>query len=117
MMLDPVACHFGRSVFHHTTSVLPGLPFERFAPGYAVSTIRRNRFMQKIIQGVRHFQTHVFQEQRAFFETLATKQQTPSTLFITCADSRIVPNLVTSTEPGEMFVLRNAGNIIPPYSP
>ena len=71
--------------------------------------------MRKILQGVRNFQTTVFQEQRKLFEALAAKQQTPQALFITCSDSRINPNLITSTEPGELFLIRNAGNIIPPY--
>src|SRR3954447_23006416 len=71
--------------------------------------------MEKIIAGVRHFQQTVFLQQRELFEMLGAKQQTPMALFITCSDSRINPNLITSTEPGDLFILRNAGNIIPPY--
>lgn len=71
--------------------------------------------MRKIVQGIRHFQTCVFRQQRELFEMLARKQQNPLALFITCADSRIHPNLITSTEPGELFLLRNAGNIVPPH--
>lgn len=71
--------------------------------------------MRKIVQGIRHFQTCVFQQQREFFEMLARKKQNPLALFITCADSRVHPNLITSTEPGELFLLRNAGNIVPPH--
>lgn len=71
--------------------------------------------MQKIIQGVRNFQATTFNEQREFFEHLGQKQQTPMALFITCSDSRINPNLITSTEPGDLFLLRNAGNMIPPH--
>jgi carbonic anhydrase len=71
--------------------------------------------MRKIIDGVRTFQSTVFREQRALFEALAGKPQKPLALFVTCSDSRINPNLITQTEPGELFLLRNAGNIIPAY--
>ncbi len=71
--------------------------------------------MQRLVRGLSHFQNHVFSEQREFFQQLAAGQA-PETLFITCSDSRINPNLITSTEPGELFIIRNAGNIIPPHS-
>jgi carbonic anhydrase len=70
--------------------------------------------MQKLLEGIHQFQTTIFRPQRELFERLA-KGQSPDTLFITCADSRINPNLITQTEPGELFILRNAGNLIPPY--
>ncbi|MBL0170224.1 MAG: carbonic anhydrase [Gemmatimonadaceae bacterium] len=70
--------------------------------------------MQKLIDGLHHFQTTLFSTQRELFERLAGGQS-PDALFITCSDSRINPNLITQTEPGELFILRNAGNIIPPY--
>jgi len=70
--------------------------------------------MQKLIQGIHQFNHQVFKRNREFFERLA-KEQHPQVLFITCSDSRINPNLITQTEPGELFILRNAGNIIPPF--
>ena len=70
--------------------------------------------MQKLIRGVHSFQKNFFSDQAELFERLA-KGQAPETLFITCSDSRINPNLLTQTDPGELFILRNAGNIIPPY--
>lgn len=70
--------------------------------------------MQKLIQGLHHFQANVFSSQRELFERLV-HGQSPDALFITCSDSRINPNLITQTEPGDLFILRNAGNIIPPY--
>jgi carbonic anhydrase len=71
--------------------------------------------MQKLIRGLHHFQQHVFRPQREFFETLASGQR-PEVLFISCSDSRINPNLITQTGPGELFIVRNAGNIVPPHS-
>ena len=72
--------------------------------------------MQKLVAGIHHFQSNIFKSERSFFEQMA-EGQTPETLFITCSDSRINPNLLTNTAPGELFILRNAGNIIPPWGP
>lgn len=70
--------------------------------------------MQKLLHGIHRFQEQVFASQQQFFERLVDGQQ-PLALFITCSDSRISPNLMTQTKPGELFILRVAGNIIPPY--
>ncbi len=70
--------------------------------------------MQKLVQGIHNFQKDIFGNQREMFEKLA-KGQNPMALFITCSDSRINPNLITQTEPGDLFIMRNAGNIVPPY--
>lgn len=68
--------------------------------------------MQKLIRGLHQFQNDYFLSHKEFFEQLARGQK-PETLFITCSDSRINPNLLTQTRPGELFILRNAGNLIP----
>ena len=65
-------------------------------------------------QGLREFQTTYFTSHQELFQKLSHDQH-PRALFITCSDSRIDPNLLTHTEPGELFIIRNAGNIIPPY--
>ncbi len=70
--------------------------------------------MTKIIDGVRLFQQQVFGSKEELFQELS-KGQRPLVLFITCSDSRINPNLLTQTEPGDLFILRNAGNIVPPH--
>jgi len=70
--------------------------------------------MDKIVDGIRKFQSDEFQQEKEFFEKLA-EGQSPDCLFITCSDSRIDPNRLTQTKPGELFVLRTAGNIVPPY--
>lgn len=69
--------------------------------------------MQKLVQGLHHFRENIFRSQKELFERLADGQQ-PEALFITCSDSRINPNLITQTSPGDIFILRNAGNIVPP---
>lgn len=70
--------------------------------------------MNDILRGVHRFRTDVFDNQREFFARLAGGQH-PEAVFITCSDSRLVPNVITQTAPGELFVLRNAGNMVPPY--
>jgi carbonic anhydrase len=69
--------------------------------------------VQKLVHGVHHFQNTAFSSHRELFERLS-RGQNPETMFITCSDSRINPNLLTSTGPGDLFILRNAGNLIPP---
>lgn len=71
--------------------------------------------MKKLIEGLRQFVHSVKHEERELFTRLAS-QQAPEVLFITCSDSRVAPHLMTRTRPGDLFVIRNAGNIIPPYS-
>lgn len=71
--------------------------------------------MPKIAAGVVHFKNNVFPEKKDLFEQLANGQS-PEALFITCSDSRISPHLITNTEPGELFICRNAGNIVPPHT-
>src|SRR5271170_3206620 len=70
--------------------------------------------MQKLIQGIHEFQKENFVPLQGLFERLA-KGQNPETLFITCSDSRIDPNLLTRSKPGDLFILRNAGNIVPAH--
>jgi len=72
--------------------------------------------MQDIIDGFLKFQRKAFPERAGLFKDLAN-QQSPRALFISCSDSRLVPELVTQREPGDLFVIRNAGNIVPSYGP
>lgn len=72
--------------------------------------------MKDIIEGFLRFQKEAFPQRSTLFKKLASHQN-PKTLFISCSDSRLVPELVTQREPGELFVIRNAGNIVPPFGP
>lgn len=71
--------------------------------------------MKKLIQGIVDFRKNLTEENRELFAKLALGQK-PDALFIACSDSRVVPNLFASTNPGDLFVLRNIGNLIPPAS-
>jgi carbonic anhydrase len=68
----------------------------------------------KILVGIGRFHDH-FEEQRDLFERLAVEGQSPEVLFIACSDSRVVPELLTDADPGDLYVIRNMGNLIPPY--
>jgi carbonic anhydrase len=70
--------------------------------------------MQKLVDGIAVYQQVVYPNQKKLMLRLA-KKQAPLALFITCADSRICPNLLTQTDPGDLFILRVAGNIVPAY--
>ena len=72
--------------------------------------------MQHLIDGFRKFQSEAFAQRSDLFKHLATTQS-PGTLFVSCSDSRVVPELLTQQEPGDLFVIRNAGNIVPSYGP
>lgn len=68
----------------------------------------------KLLKGIRHFKNNAFIENKNLFSML-TEGQNPDILFITCSDSRIIPSSITHAEYGDLFCIRNAGNIIPPY--
>lgn len=70
--------------------------------------------MQKLLEGLVQFRRVDFEAHRDLFRELKTEQK-PHTLFITCSDSRVDPNLITGTLPGELFIIRNIANLVPPY--
>src|SRR3990172_5162695 len=83
------------------------------APKPRKSATRRTP-MDDIIAGVRAFQRDIYPQQWKLYERLAAGQS-PEALIITCSDSRVDPQLLTQSEPGKLFELRNAGNLVPRY--
>jgi len=69
-----------------------------------------------LIGRVLSFEQHTFPNQSALYAKLATDGQSPKALMISCADSRVVPEHIMQADPGDLFVCRNAGNIVPPFS-
>src|SRR5215471_5446700 len=72
--------------------------------------------MQRLIEGVHKFRKDEFGNYRKLFRKLSQEGQNPHTLFITCSDSRVLAELITQSKPGDLFVVKNIGNIVPPAS-
>ena len=72
--------------------------------------------MDNVLERAARFKGTVFPEQSALYRRLASDGQNPKALMISCADSRVVPEIITQASPGDLFVCRNAGNIVPPFS-
>lgn len=72
--------------------------------------------MQQLIEGVHKFRNEEFGRYKALFKRLSRHGQNPHTLFITCSDSRVLAELITQSKPGDLFVVKNVGNIVPPSS-
>jgi carbonic anhydrase len=73
--------------------------------------------MDRLIDGYRQFRAETWPRERARFEALATHGQHPRAMVVTCADSRVDPQMIFGAVPGELFVVRNVANLVPPYQP
>ncbi len=70
-----------------------------------------------LIENYTKFKSEYAQEHSDFLQDLVENGQHPKTLFITCSDSRVAPNFITQTQPGDLFIARNIGNFVPPFDP
>lgn len=71
--------------------------------------------LKELMQGHQEFQNLHFKQFKFQFDELVEKGQSPEVLFIGCSDSRVVPNLITGSKPGDLFIIRNVGNFVPPF--
>jgi carbonic anhydrase len=76
-----------------------------------------SRVPEHLIEGLRRFRRDTFPDVRDLYRRLIDEGQHPTTLFIGCSDSRVVPDLLMGTDPGELFIIRNMGAFVPPYDP
>jgi len=72
--------------------------------------------MSQLVEGHQLFKNNYFQEHEENFVRLVKEGQSPKALFIGCSDSRVIPDLILNTDPGDLFVVRNVGNFVPPHS-
>ncbi|MFW5679366.1 MAG: carbonic anhydrase [Pseudomonadota bacterium] len=72
--------------------------------------------LRRLTQGLREFQEQTFAQRREFFARLEIEQR-PKVMMIACSDSRIDPGIVLKAEPGELFMVRNVANLVPPHRP
>ena len=73
--------------------------------------------MQKFLDGYRKFRSGYYRENKALIDDLMNRGQSPTAMMIACSDSRIDPTLKFGVEPGDMFIVRNVANLVPPFAP
>ena len=73
--------------------------------------------IERLIAGFRNFREVYYDGQPEFYRSLVEKGQSPDVMVIACSDSRVNPSIIAKAEPGELFIVRNVANLVPPYKP
>ncbi|MBT3559293.1 MAG: carbonic anhydrase [Rhodospirillales bacterium] len=73
--------------------------------------------INRLIDGFKSFRTTYFEKQPEFYRNLVSEGQSPEVMVIACSDSRVNPSIIASANPGELFIVRNVANLVPPYEP
>lgn len=97
------------------SSILTASAVYSAPPSTSTSPTTMTNSIPNVARGYREFKDLHFQEHEQEFVRLIEQGQSPETLLITCSDSRVVPDLLLKTRPGDLFVVRTAGNFVPPY--
>ena len=71
--------------------------------------------VEKLVEGFKRFHRENYEGNRALFDRLAKEGQSPKTIVVGCCDSRVDPAIVTNCDPGDLFIIRNVANLVPPY--
>lgn len=71
--------------------------------------------IEKLVEGFKRFRSHNYEENRALFDRLTRQGQSPKTIVVGCCDSRVDPAIVTDCDPGDLFIIRNVANLVPPF--
>ncbi|BCB25698.1 carbonic anhydrase [Sulfurimicrobium lacus] len=71
--------------------------------------------IEKLVEGFKRFRRHNYEENRALFDRLTRQGQSPKTIVVGCCDSRVDPAIVTDSDPGDLFIIRNVANLVPPF--